>query len=92
MGYFWGWGRDKTVLGSTHEVEQHSFSTVPPILTFDFGLIVTAQQQPQPQQQDNHNCSWVESKQSLGATTHHHHHHQPIPTTTGTQNYMIEQK
>ena len=22
--------------------------------------IVTAQQQPQPQQQNNHNCSWVE--------------------------------
>ena len=25
-------------------------------------LIVTAQQQPQPQQQNNHNCSWVETK------------------------------
>ena len=24
--------------------------------------IVTAQQQPQPQQQNNHNCSWVETK------------------------------
>ena len=25
-------------------------------------LIVTAQQQPQPQQQSNHNFSWVETK------------------------------
>ena len=25
-------------------------------------FIVTAQQQPQPQQQNNHNCSWVETK------------------------------
>ena len=25
-------------------------------------LIVTAQQQPQPQQQNKHNCSWVETK------------------------------
>ena len=24
--------------------------------------IVTAQQQPQPQQQNNQNCSWVETK------------------------------
>ena len=24
--------------------------------------IVTAQQKPQPQQQNNHNCSWVETK------------------------------
>ena len=24
--------------------------------------IVTAQKQPQPQQQNNHNCSWVETK------------------------------
>ena len=24
--------------------------------------VVTAQQQPQPQQQNNHNCSWVETK------------------------------
>ena len=24
--------------------------------------IVTAQQQPQPQQQNNHNCCWVETK------------------------------
>ena len=46
--------------------------------------IVTAQQQPQPQRQNNHNCSWVETKYSLGTP--------PPPTTTGTQNYMIEQK
>ena len=26
------------------------------------GVIVTAQQQPQPQQQNKHNCSWVETK------------------------------
>ena len=25
-------------------------------------LIVTAQQQPQPQQQNNQNCSWFETK------------------------------
>ena len=25
-------------------------------------LIVTAQQQPQPLQQNNHNCSWFETK------------------------------
>ena len=25
-------------------------------------LIVTAQQQPHPQRQNNHNCSWVETK------------------------------
>ena len=25
-------------------------------------IIVTAQQQPQPQQQNNQNCSWVETK------------------------------
>ena len=25
-------------------------------------LVVTAQQQSQPQQQNNHNCSWVETK------------------------------
>ena len=25
-------------------------------------FIVTAQQQPQPKQQNNHNCSWVETK------------------------------
>ena len=25
-------------------------------------FVVTAQQQPQPQQQNNHNCSWVETK------------------------------
>ena len=31
------------------------------ILT-EFTAIVTAQQQPQPQQQNNHNCSWVETK------------------------------
>ena len=24
--------------------------------------IITAQKQPQPQQQNNHNCSWVETK------------------------------
>ena len=35
--------------------------------------IVTAQQQPQPQQQNNHKCSGVETKKSLRTppTTHH---------------------
>ena len=28
----------------------------------EWAEIVTAQQQPQPQQQNNHNCSWVETK------------------------------
>ena len=28
----------------------------------NFHLIVTAQQEPQPQQQNNHDCSWVETK------------------------------
>ena len=38
---FWGsgWG-SKTVLGSTHVVEQLSFSMLPSILTFDFDLIL----------------------------------------------------
>ena len=39
--------------------------------------IVTSQQQPKPQQQNNHKCSWVETKWSLGTTpttTHHPHH------------------
>ena len=32
-------------------------------LSYDVNTnIVTAQQQPQPQQQNNHNCSWVETK------------------------------
>ena len=32
-------------------------------ITFIIGEnIVTAQQQPQPQQQNNHNCSWFETK------------------------------
>ena len=53
------------------------------ITKHDKGIIFTAQQQPQPQQQNNHNCSWVETKQSLRT---------PQPTTTETQNYMIEQK
>ena len=40
--------------------------------------IVTAQQQPQ--QQNNHNCSWVETKQLLGTAT------------TQTESYLIKQK
>ena len=28
----------------------------------EVNFIVTAQQQPQPKQQNNHNCSWVETK------------------------------
>ena len=41
MGYFWGWGRvQKIVLGSTHVVEQLSFSMLPSILTFDFDLLL----------------------------------------------------
>ena len=31
-------------------------------IIMDLNSIVTAQQQPQPQQQNNHNCSWVETK------------------------------
>ena len=55
MGYFWGhfelfWGPNelflgsgyssRTVLGSTHVVEQLLFSIVPSILTLDFYLIL----------------------------------------------------
>ena len=43
-------------------------------------LIVTAQQQPQLQQQNNQNCSWVEP--SI-------HWEQQPPQT---QNYIIEEK
>ena len=32
------------------------------ILVFALISIVTAQQQPQPHQQNNNNCSWVETK------------------------------
>ena len=40
MVYFWGLGKDsKTILGSTHVVEQLSFSMFPSILKFDFDLI-----------------------------------------------------
>ena len=55
----------------------------------DDKIIVTAQHQPQPQQQNNHNCSLVETKYkvSAGNTTHHHPPHAPQ-----TQKYMIEQK
>ena len=35
----WGWG-STTVLGSTHVLEQLSFSIFPSILTFDFYLIL----------------------------------------------------
>ena len=36
-GYFWGWGWvQQTDLGSTHVVEQLSFSLFLSILTFDF--------------------------------------------------------
>ena len=34
------WNGSETVLGSTHVVEQLSFSMLPPILTFDFDLIL----------------------------------------------------
>ena len=41
MGYFWGWGRvKKTVLGSTHGVEQLLIFIVPSILTFYVDLIL----------------------------------------------------
>ena len=41
MGYFGGQGGvKKTVLGSTHDVEQILFSVVPSILTFDFDLVL----------------------------------------------------
>ena len=36
-------------------------------------VIVTAQQQPQAQQQNNKNGSWVETKESLGTPTKHPH-------------------
>ena len=40
-GLFLGlWKGSKTVLGSTHVVEQLSFSMLPSILTFDFDLIL----------------------------------------------------
>ena len=40
-GLFLGFGKGlKIVLGSTHEVEQLSFSMFPSILTFDFDLIL----------------------------------------------------
>ena len=40
-GLFLGSGNGpKTVLGSTHVVEQHSFSMLPSILTFDYDLIL----------------------------------------------------
>ena len=69
-------------------------------------LIVTAQQQPQPQQQNNHNCSWVvvtaqQQPQPQRQNNHNcvvglrksnrwEHQHHHQPTQT--QNYMIEQK
>ena len=41
MGYFLGLKKSsKTVLGSTHVVEQLSFSEFPSILTFNFNLIL----------------------------------------------------
>ena len=66
-------------------------------------LIVTAHQQPQPQQQNNHNCSWVvvtahQQPQPQQQTTitvvglRRSNRCEPPPTTTGTQNYMIQQK
>ena len=39
MGYFWVFGLT-TILGSSHVVEQLSFSLFLSILTFDFGLIL----------------------------------------------------
>ena len=40
-GFFGGSGKgSKTVFGSTHVVEQLSFSMFPSILTFDFTLIL----------------------------------------------------
>ena len=50
MVYFWGQGRIQrffggveegfnNILGSNHLVDQLLFSIVPPILTFDFGVI-----------------------------------------------------
>ena len=41
MGFFWGCGGFlKTVLRTTHVVEQLSFSMFPSSLTFDFDLIL----------------------------------------------------
>ena len=41
MGYFWGWGKGSNiVLGSTHVVEQLSFSMLSSFLIFDFYLIL----------------------------------------------------
>ena len=42
-----------------HPMPPSNFSS---ISSHSSTYIVTAQQQPQPQQQDNHNCSWVETK------------------------------
>ena len=51
-----------------------------------YSWIVTAQQQPQPQQQKNHNCSWVETKYLLGTNTHHH---LKLKTTRSSRNRDI---
>ena len=40
MGYSWGHVGLKIVFGSTHVVEQLSFSIIPSILTFDFDLVL----------------------------------------------------
>ena len=39
-----------------------SYHEVSEAFVTHFWSIVTAQQQPQPQQQNNHNCRWVETK------------------------------
>ena len=41
-------------------------------------------QQPQPQQQNNHDCSWVETKLSQGTPTH--------PPTTATTNSKLHDR
>ena len=40
LGYFfWSGSGSITVLGSTHVVEQFSYSTIPPFMTFEFDTI-----------------------------------------------------
>ena len=50
------------IRGSFYNTVPYNITTLPEDNVNLFGVIVTAQQQPQPQQQNNHNCSWVETK------------------------------
>ena len=57
------WDGHWAYLGAQNESQKASLKwTQSYMLTQLYSIIVTAQQQPQPQQQNNHNCSWVETK------------------------------